>query len=258
MVFAHGFGCDQAMWRFVAPEFAADYRVVLFDYLGHGGSDASAYDPARYATLDGYASDVLDILDALDVDQVTFVGHSVSAMVGLLAAKRAPERFDRLILVGPSPYYLNDPPHYRGGFDRVDIEGLLDAMQQNYTAWAGALAPVIVGNADRPEYGQELTASFCAADPAIATDFARVTFLSDHRADLKTVRTPSLVLQCADDIIAPDAVGSYLAEHLPDSTLYRMAATGHCPHLTHPIETAAVIRAYLAQPPCAPILMGGR
>jgi sigma-B regulation protein RsbQ len=249
MLFAHGFGCDQHMWRFLTPAFEHDHRIVLFDYVGSGRSDLSAYDPERYATLDGYARDVLDVCEALDLRDVVFVGHSVSAMVGILAANRSPERFAHLILVGPSPRYLNDPPDYVGGFERSDIEGLLDTMDRNYLGWAHQLAPAIMHNADRPELGQELTDSFCSTDPVIARRFAEATFLSDNRADLPGVRVPSLILQCSQDMIAPLAVGEYLVRELPGSTLRVMTATGHCPHLSAPDETAALMREYLGLAP---------
>ena len=245
MVFAHGFGCDQNMWRFVWPEFADDHRIVLFDHVGAGGADASAFDRDRYASLRGYADDVLEICRELDLTDVVFVGHSVSAMIGVLAAVAEPERFGRLVLVGPSPRYIDDED-YAGGFTREDIEGLLESMDSNYLGWSGAMAPVIMGNAERPELGDELTNSFCRADPEIARHFARVTFMSDNRADLPRVRTPSLVLQCADDVIAPDAVGVYVDRQLPDSRLVRLAATGHCPNLSAPEETVGAIEAFLA------------
>lgn len=245
IVFAHGFGCDQTMWRHVAPAFRRDHRVVLFDHIGAGDSDASAYDRTRYATLAGYAADVLEILRELDLRDVVFVGHSVSATIGLLAAIRQPERFSRLVLVAPSPRYIHDDG-YVGGFSQRDIEGLLDLLDSNYTAWSSAVAPTIMGNPDRPELGAELTRSFCRTDPTIARHFARVTFLSDNRADLPRVRTPSLILQCAQDVIAPDEVGEYMHRALPHSELVRMKATGHCPNLSAPDETIAAIRAYLS------------
>jgi sigma-B regulation protein RsbQ len=248
MLFAHGFGCDQNMWRYVAPAFADDYRIVLFDYVGSGHSDLGAYDAERYATLDGYADDVLDVCHALDLHDVIFVGHSVSGMVGVLAANREPELFSRLILIGPSPRYINDGPEYEGGFERADIEGLLEMMDKNYIGWANFLAPVIMKNPDRPELGEELEESFCSTDPVIARRFAEATFFADNRADLPRTRVPSLVLQCADDAIAPQAVGEYVHAHLPGSTLHQMRATGHCPHMSHPEETIAAIREYLASP----------
>jgi sigma-B regulation protein RsbQ len=245
MVFAHGFGCDQNMWRFVWPEFADEHRIVLFDHVGHGRSDRSAFDRSRYATLDGYAADVLDICQELELTDVTFVGHSVSAMIGALAAVREPERFARLVLIGPSPRYTDDGD-YVGGFTTDDIDGLLDSLDSNYLGWSSAMAPVIMGNPDRPELGEELDNSFCATDPEIAKHFARVTFLSDNRADLPQVRTPALVLQCSEDAIAPHAVGEYVHRHLPDSEMVVLRATGHCPNLSAPEETTDAIRAFLS------------
>jgi sigma-B regulation protein RsbQ len=247
LLFAHGFGCDQSMWRYVAPAFEGDHRVVLFDFIGAGGSDVAAYDRVRYGSLSGYADDVLAICGALDLEDVVLVGHSVSAMIGVLASLREPDRFRDLVLVGPSPCYLNDPP-YTGGFERADIEGLLATMEKNYGGWAEAMAPVIMKNPDRPELAGELEERFCAIDPAIARQFAEVTFLSDNRADLAGVTVPSLVLQCSDDAIAPQPVGHYLRDHLPRSTFHQLAATGHCPHLSHPDETTDAIRRYLAAP----------
>ena len=247
MVFAHGFGCDQTMWRLVAPAFENDYRVVLFDYVGCGKSDWSAYDADRYATLDGYARDLLEILEALDLKDVVFVGHSVSAVVGLLASIEAPQRFSRQVLIGPSPCYLNEGD-YRGGFDRKDIEGLLDLMDKNYIGWANFLAPVVMKNPDREALGDELRESFCSTDPKITRRFARAVFLSDNRADLPRVKVPSLILQCSDDAIAPVTVGEYLARALEGSTFRQLAATGHCPHMSHPGETIAAMKEYLAAP----------
>jgi sigma-B regulation protein RsbQ len=244
MLFAHGFGCDQNMWRFVEPAFADDYRTVLFDLVGCGGSDTSAFDPVKYGSLDGYATDVLEICDELGLRDVTFVGHSVSAMIGVLAAAARPELFRQLVLVAPSPRYLDDDG-YEGGFDRSDIDGLLDSLESNFLGWAGAMAPAIMGNADRPELGEELTNSFCRADPEIARHFARVTFLSDNRDDLARVRTPALVLQCSDDLLAPPSVGELVHRGLAGSTLVQLRATGHCPNLSAPDEVVAAMRAAL-------------
>ena len=246
MVFAHGFGCDQNMWRYVWPAFAGEYRIVLFDYVGMGGSDVSAYDPVRYASLDGYAADVLDLCRELGVSDGVFVGHSVSAMIGVLAALEDPELFDRLVLIGPSPRYIDDDG-YVGGFTREDIDGLLESLASNYLGWSSAMAPVIMGNPDAPELGEELTNSFCRVDPVIAEQFARATFLSDNRTDLPRVGIPSLVLQCSEDVIAPAAVGRYVAQQLPDSRLVLMDATGHCPNLSAPEETIATIQAFLTE-----------
>jgi sigma-B regulation protein RsbQ len=245
MLFAHGFGCDQNMWRFVTPAFADDYKIVLFDYVGSGKSDIGAYDASRYASLEGYADDVLDVIHALDLRNVVFVGHSVSAMVGVLAANREPDRFARLVFIGPSPRYINDLPAYTGGFERSDIEGLLETRDKNYVGWANYLAPAIMKNPDRPELGAELTESFCSTDPVIARRFAETTFFADNRADLSLLRIPSLVLQCSEDIIAPTAVGEYVHQQTPRSTLRIMKATGHCPHMSAPAETIALIREYL-------------
>jgi sigma-B regulation protein RsbQ len=244
MVFAHGFGCDQNMWRYVAPAFAEDHRVVLFDHVGAGGSDLSAYDPERYASLQGYADDVVDLCGELQLRDVTFVGHSVSAMIGVLAARRAPDLFAKLVLVGPSPRYIDDEG-YIGGFTRADIDDLLDSLASNYLGWSSAMAPAIMGNADRPELGQELTESFCRTDPEIARRFAQVTFLSDNRADLSTVSTPTLVLQCSDDAIAPTSVGHYVADAMPNASLVMLSATGHCPNLSAPEETTDAIAAFV-------------
>jgi sigma-B regulation protein RsbQ len=245
MIFAHGYGCDQAMWRHVVPAFVEDYRVVLFDHVGAGGSDLAAYDRAKYGTLQGYADDVLEICAELDLRDAVFVGHSVSAMIGVLAAAIEPARFSKLVLVGPSPRYLNDDG-YVGGFEREDLLGLLDFLDSNHLGWSSAMAPVIMGNPERPELAAELTNSFCRTDPEIAKHFARVTFLSDNRADLPRLRTPVLVLQCAEDIIAPRAVGEYVHRHAPPGSAFvQMAATGHCPNLSAPEETIAAIRAFL-------------
>jgi sigma-B regulation protein RsbQ len=244
MIFAHGFGCDQNMWRKVAPAFAADYRIITFDYIGHGESDRSAYSASKYASLDGYVTDLLDICDALGVEHGVFVGHSVSAMIGALAAIREPRRFDTLVMIGPSPRYLNDG-EYLGGFERADIDGLLDALDSNYLGWANSMAPVIMGNGDRPELGVELANAFCRTDPEVARQFARVTFLSDNRADLAKVPARCLVLQCASDVIAPASVGEFVHQQLPTSTLVHMRAVGHCPNVSEPDETVAAIRAFL-------------
>lgn len=244
MVFAHGFGCDQSMWRFVAPAFEASHRVVLFDHVGAGGSDPAAYDPGRHSSLAGYADDVVELLDELDLGPVVFVGHSVSATIGLLAAARRPELFDRLVLVGPSPRYIDDDG-YRGGFAAHEIDELLETMDANYLGWSASVAPVIMGNSDRPQLGEELTSSFCRMDPTIARRFARTTFLSDNRADLAGVRTPSLVVQCRDDFIAPVEVGRYVHENLADSEFALIDAVGHCPNLSAPDVLIGAMREYL-------------
>lgn len=245
LMFAHGFGCDQSMWRFVAPAFEADYKIVLFDYVGSGKSDPQAYRAARYGDLTGYARDVLEICDALELKDVIFVGHSVSSMIGVLAAIERPTLFKNLIQVVPSPCYINQPPDYVGGFERADIEGLLDMMDKNFVGWASFLAPVIMKNEERPELGRELEESFCSIDPTIARRFAEATFYADNRADLPKLQTPSLIIQVTDDAIAPVSVGEFLHRNLPESTLHLMDATGHCPHLSHPRETIEIIKNYL-------------
>lgn len=244
MMFAHGFGCDQNMWRFVAPAFEDDFRTVLFDYVGAGGSDLTAYDAAKYASLDGYADDVVDLARALGVTDGVFVGHSVSAMIGLIAARRAPDLFSALILVGPSPCYIDDGD-YPGGFSRAQIDELLDFLDSNHMGWSQTMAPVIMGNADRPELGDELTASFCRTDPEIAKRFARVTFLTDSRADLGPIDARVLILQCREDVIAPPSVGAYVQRAIPGSELVMLDATGHCPNLSAPAATIAAIKAFL-------------
>jgi sigma-B regulation protein RsbQ len=244
MMFAHGFGCDQNMWRFVAPRFEETHRVILFDHVGCGNSDGSTYDPERYSTLQGYADDVVEIARALGVRDGIFVGHSVSAMIGILAARSAPELFGKLVLIGPSPCYLNDGD-YRGGFERSDIDELMTFMDSNFLGWSAALTPTIMGNPDRPELADELNNSFCRTDPDIAKRFARVTFLSDNRPDLEGVAVPTLILQCSDDLIAPDSVGGFVHERLPGSSLVRLKATGHCPNLSAPDETVEAIRAWI-------------
>ena len=244
MLFAHGFGCDQNMWRYVAPRFEDEFRVVLFDHVGAGNSDPSAYEPQRYSSLSGYAGDVVAICTELELRDVVFVGHSVSAMIGVLAAAAAPKLFAKLVLVGPSPRYINDAD-YVGGFSADDINDLLESLESNYLGWSSAMAPVIMGRADRPELGEELTESFCRTDPSIARQFAQVTFLSDNREDLTAVATPTLILQCANDAIAPVSVGEFVRDRMPNASMVLLNATGHCPNLSAPEETAAAIEQFV-------------
>jgi sigma-B regulation protein RsbQ len=246
MMFAHGFGCDQNMWRFITPAFEQDYKIILFDYVGAGKSQIAAYNKERYSNLNGYAQDLLEIIEELDLDNIIFVGHSVSSMIGLLAAVKHPERFAHMIFVSPSPRYINEAPDYTGGFEKSDIEQLLDTMDRNYIGWANFLAPVIMQNAEQPELGQELTESFCSTDPIIARQFAEVTFLSDNRKDLPMLQIPSLILQCSEDLVAPMEVGDYLNKSILNSTLSVMKATGHCPHMSAPEETIELMKEYLA------------
>lgn len=245
MLFAHGFGCDQSMWRYVWPAFQDQYKVVLFDHVGAGKSDLSAYSVKKYDLLDGYADDIVEIIRELKVKDIVFVGHSVSALIGIIASQKAPELFQQLILVGPSPSYINDED-YTGGFTRAQIEELLEALDNNHLGWSMSMAPVIMGNPDRKELGDELANSFCRTDPAIAKHFARTTFLTDKRTILSKTTTPSLILQCSQDVIAPLEVGDYLHRELPHSKLVVLKATGHCPNLSAPVETIEAIKDYLS------------
>ncbi|WP_338762841.1 alpha/beta hydrolase [Massilia sp. METH4] len=244
LLFAHGFGCDQSMWRFLVPAFQDRYRIVLFDAVGCGGSDWSAYDRHKYGSLHGYARDVLEIADAFAAGPVVFVGHSVASMIGLLATIERPDRFAGQVMVSPSPCYLNDGD-YHGGFSLLDIEDMLQTITDNYVAWARAAAPAIMGAPDHPELGSELADSFCRADPTIAAHFARVTFLSDHRADLPRSATPSLILQCTEDLIAPPSVGQYMHGALAGSVLRMIDNIGHCPHMSAPRASADAIGVFL-------------
>jgi sigma-B regulation protein RsbQ len=244
LVFAHGFGCDQSMWRFVAPSFADLHKIVLFDHVGAGRSDLAAFSTSKYATLQGYADDVIEIVETLSLRDSVFVGHSVSAMIGALASIKAPNIFSKLVMVGPSPRYINDGS-YVGGFTESQIEGLLEFLDANYLGWSAAMAPTIMGNSERPELSEELTNSFCRTDPEIAKHFARTTFMSDNREDLPKLTTPTLILQCSDDVIAPASVGNYVHRSIPNSQFVQLQASGHCPNLSAPEETAAAIRAFL-------------
>ncbi|MDP1867045.1 MAG: alpha/beta hydrolase [Bradyrhizobium sp.] len=244
MMFAHGFGCDQNMWRFVAPAFEEKFRTVLFDHVGAGGSDLRAYDKNKYSSLAGYADDVVEIGRELDLTDAVFVGHSVSSMIGVLAAERAPGMFGKLVLVGPSPCYIDDEG-YRGGFTPEQIEELLQFLDSNHMGWSTQMAPVIMGNPDRPELGQELTNSFCRTDPEIAKAFARVTFTSDNRSDLTRLAVPALVLQCSDDIIAGKEVGDFVNRTIPDCRMIVLNATGHCPNLSAPEEVISAMRTFV-------------
>lgn len=245
MIFAHGFGCDQNMWRLMTPKFSADFRVVLFDHVGAGRSDLSAWSPERYRTLNGYADDLLEIIRELDLGKAIFVGHSVSAMIGVLAARTAPDLFSHLVLVGPSPRYIDDG-NYIGGFSATEIEELLEFLDSNHMGWSEAMAPMIMANPDQPDLSEELTNSFCRTDPEIARHFARTTFTADNRSDLKHVAIPTLILQCREDIIAPQSVGAYVHESMPMSNLVTLDATGHCPNLSAPEETSSAIRKFLS------------
>lgn len=244
LVLAHGFGCDQTMWRYVTPPLAEDARIVTFDYVGSGGSDRDAYSRERYGSLDGYATDVLEVCKALGGGPVDFVGHSVSAMIGVLAAIREPTQFRTLTHICPSPCFLNHPPEYCGGFDRDDLEGLIALVEQQDAMWIQTLVPAVAHNPDRPEIGAELEERFCELDPVIALDFARATFLADHRADLARVPVPSLVLSTRLDAIAPPSVYAFMRQHLPRATFLELDATGHLPHLSDPVQTVQALRSF--------------
>lgn len=245
MLFAHGYGCDQNMWRFVYSAFEEEYKVILFDHVGAGNSDHSFYTEEKYGTLDGYVEDILEICEELDLQDVILVGHSVSSMIAVLAGIADPERFAHLILVSPSPRFINEEG-YVGGFDKTDIDELMDALDSNYLGWSANIAPVIMGNSDKPELREELTNSFCRTNPEIAKHFAQVTFLSDNREDLPKVRIPTLVLQCSEDVLAPREVGEYVHYNIETSKFHLLEATGHCPNLSAPEETIKAMKKYLA------------
>ena len=244
IIFAHGYGCDQHMWRFVYPAFLEDYKVILFDHVGAGNSDDSYYSREKYNHLRGYARDILDICEELELENIILVGHSVSSMIAVLAVNLKPSLFSKLILVSPSPKYINDGD-YRGGFEKEDIDGLMKALESNYLGWSAQVAPEIMGNINNPELGEELTNSFCRTNPEIARHFAKVTFLSDNREDLQKVEIPTLILQCSEDMLAPVEVGEYVNRKITDSNLVQLAATGHCPNLSAPEETIEAIKNYL-------------
>lgn len=249
LMFAHGFGCDQGMWSRVVPYFSDDYRIVMFDHVGAGQSDLAAYDSDKYASLDGYAQDLLELCEVLDLEEVTLVAHSVSSMMAVAAAGQRPQQFEQLVLVAPSPCYVDEPSSgYVGGFSAHDIEELLASMDHNYFAWAANIAPMVMGNPEVPELGVELEGSFCQTNPDTAREFARVTFLSDSRELLARVTVPTLVLQCSDDALAPVEVGRYISGQMADCGLVQLRATGHCPHVSAPAETANAILTYLHRP----------
>ena len=247
LLLVHGFGCDQNLWRLVVDRLKADFRLVLIDLVGAGASDPGAWDPTKYSSLSGYAADILDIVDELDLRDVVFVGHSVSAMIGTLATITDPTRFSKLVLLTPSPRYIDDGD-YHGGFSRADIDELLESLEQNFLGWSRAMAPVIMGTPDRPELEDELADTFCRTDPDYARVFARTTFLSDNRADLPRIPLPTLVIECSQDAIAPREVGAYVHTHVPDSQLVTLEATGHCPHVSAPDATASAISAFARAP----------
>lgn len=245
IVFAHGFGCDQSMWQYIAPIFGEKFRVVLFDYVGSGNSDLTAYTSEKYSSFQGYVQDVLDVIECLGLNNITFIGHSVSSMIGMLASIERPDFFEKLIMIGPSPRYLNDGNAYFGGFEKSDITELLDMMEMNFAGWASFMAPLAMKNPELPMLSKDLERSFISADPRIAREFAEVTFLSDHRETLSKATVPTLIMQCSDDSIVPIEVGEYLHRNLNNSTLRLMEAKGHYPHISHPEETISIINEYL-------------
>lgn len=244
MLFAHGYGCDQNMWRFITPAFEQDYQIVLFDHIGFGNSDAGDYSQQHYSSLQAYADDILEICAVLDLQNIIFVGHSVGAMLGVLAALREPERFSKLVLLAPSPSFINDG-QYRGGFTREALEGMLASLESDYLGWANNLAPVVMGNPNRPELSQELVQAFCHSNEEVAKDFARLTFLADNRRDVGRVHLPTLILQCSEDVLAPLEVGEFLHKEMKGSTLQVLKATGHCPNLSAPEETIAAMKSFI-------------
>lgn len=244
MLFVHGYGCDQNMWRYITPAFENSYKIVLIDLIGSGKSDLSAYDFDKYRNLHAHAGDILDLIEELELKNVVLVGHSVSAMIGALASIQNPVVFDSIIMIGPSPRYIKDDS-YNGGFSQEDIEELIDALDSNYLGWSSAITPVIMGNPDRPALAQELKNSFCRNNPEIAKHFARVTFFGDNRADLKKVTVPTLILQCSEDVIAPTHVGEYVKQQIKQSQLIQLKAKGHCPHLSEPEETIQSMKVFL-------------
>ena len=245
IMFAHGFGCDQNMWRFITPAFEENYKIVVFDHVGAGNSDFSAFNPMKYNKLEGYADDIIEIATILQLQNIIFVGHSVSAIIGIIAAQKSPDLFKSLILVAPSPSYINDGD-YVGGFTKPEINELLESLDNNHLGWSMAMAPVVMGNPDRSELSEELAHSFCRTDPQILKHFARTTFLSDKRELLSSVKIPSLIMQCSNDVIAPEAVGKYMHQQMSGSRLVIMKATGHCPNLSAPEETIEVIKQFLS------------
>ncbi|WP_373495370.1 alpha/beta fold hydrolase [Aquiflexum sp.] len=244
MVFAHGYGCDQNMWRYITPAFDRDYQIILFDHVGSGKSDQSAYDYEKYSSLKGYADDLIAICEGLNLQRVIYVGHSVSSMIGVLAAGKRPDLFENLVMIGPSPFYINDNGYF-GGFTRQDIDELIETLESNYLGWSSFITPVIIGNSEKPEYSEELRNSFCNMNPEIAKHFARVTFLGDNREDLPKVSTPALIIQCHPDVIAPVQVGEYVHKQMPESRYELLDTSGHCPHLTAPEQVIHSIKMYL-------------
>lgn len=247
IVFGHGLACDQRVWNNIISDFTDDYKVVLYDYVGAGNSDLSFFNLDRYSSLSGYALDLMEILESLNVKDVIFVGHSVSAMVGVLASIKKPDLFSKLILVGSSPRYLNSADAYIGGFEQSDIDELIDLMEVNFNGWATLAASMFMNNPDRLALSENLSKAFKKEDAVIVKNFAEVVFLSDHRKDLPQVSVPSLIMQCSEDSIVPLETAKYLHKNLKGSELVVMKATGHYPQLSYPKETVEVIKDYLSK-----------
>lgn len=245
IVLAHGFGCDQKMWQYIVPTLSQQYKVVLFDYVGSGQSDLKAYSIEKYNSLYGYAQDLIDVLQYYQLEDVIFIGHSISSMIGMLAAIKHPQYFKQLIMIGPSPCYLNDKDGYVGGFEKSDIDELLEMMEMNFSGWARFMAPLAMNNPDQPQFAEQLEQTFVSTDSVIARQFAEVTFFSDYRALLPSLQIPTLIMQCAEDSVVPVQVGHYLHKYIDNSTLVLMEAKGHYPHISHPDETLATILEYL-------------
>ncbi|SDZ80482.1 alpha/beta fold hydrolase [Pedobacter hartonius] len=244
LLFGHGFGCDQNTWRSVIPAFLKEYKIVVFDYVGAGGSDLTAYDDERYSSLDGYANDIIDICTELQLHDVTFIGHSVSSMIGVLAIKMEPQFFKKIVFIGPSPMYMNEEG-YKGGIDAGDLDDLLDVMDSNYLGWSRMVAPLIMGNEEKPDLAEALTASFCATDPEISKKFARVTFMSDNRKDLSSLTIPSLTIQCEEDFLTSREVAEYIQQHTANNTLIMLETKGHCPHLSDPKGVVSAMKGFI-------------
>ena len=247
LLLAHGFGCDQNMWRFILPALEPHYQVVLFDYVGSGNSLLTDYSQQKYSTLAGYAQDIKDVITELHLKDVTIIGHSVSSIIASIAAIELPDIIKKIVMVCPSPCFLNIPPDYQGGFEKSDLTELIALMDKNYIGWANYLAPLVMGNSQSPALIGELSGSFCSTDPLVAKTFANATFFSDHRAILKNIPCPVLILQSSSDTLASVNVGQYMADNIVQSEMAVIKAEGHCLHMTHPEIVSQYIIDYVKQ-----------